>query len=120
MRAQPTFSDLEMQAGGRRTRRQEFLERFEELAPWDRWLPLAEAIRPDNAGRRGRPGCGAGVLLRMYLVSLLFDLSDVACEDACRDSRAISAFVGCGDAVPDSTTLCLFRRDAEAAGLGRA
>ena len=120
MRAQPTFSDLEMASAGRRTRRQEFLERFDELAPWDRWVPLAESVRPDNAGKRGRPTCGAQVLLRMYLVSLLFGLSDVACEDACRDSRAISAFVGCGEAVPDSTTLCLFRRDAEAAGLGCA
>ena len=51
---QSTFSDLEYQGKKRQTRREIFLERMDELIPWQR---LEERIRPyyPEAGRGRRP-----------------------------------------------------------------
>ena len=40
---QPTFADLECQGKKRQTRREVFLERMDDLIPWQR---LEERIRP--------------------------------------------------------------------------
>ena len=46
----------------------------------------------------------------MNLGQCWFDLSDEATEDALWDSRAMRAFVGCGEGMPDATTLLNLRR----------
>jgi IS5 family transposase len=118
MNAQPTFSDLELAASGRTTRRQAFLDRLEGAVPWERWERACERVRP-RPGGRGRPAVPTSVLLRMYVLQVAFNLSDVGAEEALLDSRSMAAFVGCGADVPDSTTLCRFRHAVEGAGVGR-
>ena len=51
---QPTFADLEFENKKRKTRREMFLERMDELIPWQR---LEARIRPyyPKAGRGRRP-----------------------------------------------------------------
>ena len=68
----------------------------------------------------GRPPVPLGTMLRMHVVQVAFTLSDEGTEDALWDSAAARSFVGCGDAVPDATTLCRFRSLLAANGLGRA
>ena len=52
MTDQPTFADLDYQVKKRKTRREEFLEKLDELVPWPR---LEERIRPQYfRGQRGR------------------------------------------------------------------
>ena len=115
--AQPTFSDLEA-SSGRVTRRRRFLFLLDEKIPWDAWAARVGPHYP-KAGN-GRPPVPLGTMLRMYVVQVAFTLSDEGTEDALWDSAAARAFVGCGDAVPDATTLCRFRSLLAANGLGKA
>lgn len=115
--AQPTFSDLEA-SSGRVTRRRRFLSLLDEKIPWDAWAARVGPHYP-KAGN-GRPPVPLGTMLRMYVVQVAFTLSDEGTEDALWDSAAARAFVSCGDAVPDATTLCRFRSLLAANGLGKA
>ena len=119
MATQLTFSDYEYDASGRRTRKAEFLDELDELVPWDAWVEVVRGAYDDSEGGRGRPAVGAEVMLRMYLVQICFNLSDLATEEAIVDSRAIGDFVGRGVEAPDATTLCRFRHALEEAGAGR-
>ena len=51
MKEQPSFADLDYQHKGRRTRREEFLERIDSLIPWQK---LESRIEPHYF-----PGSGA-------------------------------------------------------------
>ena len=119
MASQLTFSDYEYDASGRRTRKAEFLDRLDGLVPWGEWVGLVREAYDDSGGRRGRPAIGAETMLRMYLVQICFNLSDLAAEEAIVDSRAIGDFVGRGVEAPDATTLCRFRHALEAGGVGQ-
>ncbi len=116
---QATFADMEFQASPRKTRRAAFLEQMDSVVPWADLVALVEPHRP-SGGRRGRQPWPTETLLRMYLVQCWFDLSDEATEDALWDSRAVRAFVGCGEGVPDATTLLRFRRLLEGNSLQQA
>ena len=116
-KSQPTFSDLELQGCRRVTRRRRFLDLLDEKVPWGAWAARVEPFYPKAGG--GRPPVPLGTMPRMYAVQVAFDLSDEGAEDAVTDSRAVRAFVGCGES-PDATTLCKFRRLLEDNGLGRA
>ena len=108
---------IKITAGGkvnrkRRTKRDEFLERMERLIPWKEWCALVEPYYP--SGRRGRPPRGVEIMLRMYLLSVWFNLSDEGVEDAIYDSYAFRQFLGIDfwahEQAPDATTLCKFRK----------
>ena len=115
--AQPTFSDLEA-SSGRVTRRRRFLGLLDSKIPWGAWAARVEPHYPKAGG--GRPPVPLGTMLRMYVAQVAFQLSDEGTEDALWDSAAVRSFVGCGDSVPDATTLCRFRSLLAANGLGRA
>ena len=116
---QATFGDIEFQASPRKTRRAAFLEQMDSVAPWADLVALVEPHRPRGGGR-GRQPWPTETLLRMYMVQCWFNLSDEATEDALWDSRAVRAFVGCGEGVPDATTLLRFRRLLEENSLQEA
>ena len=77
---QQSFADLESAGQRRRSRREEFLEAMDAIAPWAEWVALVEPPYPD--GRRGRRPFGCERMLRMYLLQVWFHLSDAGCEDA--------------------------------------
>jgi hypothetical protein len=54
MNARPTFSDLELAASGRTTRRQAFLDRLEGAVPWGRRGRACERVRPRPGGPERR------------------------------------------------------------------
>ena len=76
---QPTFADLEFQNKKRKTRREVFLEQLGSLIPWRR---LEERIRPHypKAGRGRRP-YDLSVMLRVHIVQVYYNLSDLGMED---------------------------------------
>lgn len=88
------------------------VDRQIDWAPLDRLL--AGAYAP--IGRDSAPPL---VCLKMLLLEQWFDLSDPACEAACRDRLSFMRFlgIGLGDAVPDETTLSRFRKRLREAGL---
>ena len=88
------------------------LDRQIDWAPLDRLLSGAYAA----VGRDSAPPL---VCLKMLLLEQWFDLSDPACEAACRDRLSFMRFLGIGlsDTVPDETTLSRFRKRLREAGL---
>ena len=110
MKNQTSFTDIEYENRKRKTKRDIFLEIMNEVTPWDEWVEIIMPYYPDN--KRGRPTCGAEVMLRMYLLQDWFNLSDEGVEDAIYDSYSFRKFMGLNfmeEQAPDATTLCKFR-----------
>ena len=121
MEGQMSFGDLESQGQRKKTRREAFLERMDAIVPWDRWAALIEPVY--HSAERGRHVRGAETMLRMYLLQVMFGLSDEGTEDAVLDSRAMQRFMHLDlmqERVPDSTTLAKVRHTLERSGLGEA
>jgi transposase, IS5 family len=119
---QGSFAQAEYDKKKKRTRREIFLEKMEQVVPWVR---LAEVIEPHypKSGKRGRPPIGLERMLRMYFVQQWYGLADEAVEDAIYDSQALRNFMGIDlsrESVPDATTLMGFRHLLEAHDLAQA
>lgn len=117
---QQTFSDIEYSRRKKKTKREEFLDTMDKMIPWDHWIELIKPYYP--SGKRGRPARGIELMLRMYLMQIWFNLSDVGIEDAIYDSFAMRKFMHMDfmtSQVPDSTTLLKFRHLLEKHHIGR-
>ena len=103
------------------THKSQFLARMETLMPWQALEQLIEPHYP-KAGNGRRP-IGLNRMLRMYLISQWFNLSDNACEEALYDVLAFRHFcrfdLG-NETIPDATTLENFRHMLERHKLGAA
>lgn len=96
---------------GRKSRREEFLNRMESVVPW---RELESVIEPHyrKAGN-GRQPVGLSIMLRVYFLRRWFNLSDPGAEDALYESPVLRRFAGVdlGRApAPDETTILRFRR----------
>lgn len=116
---QLTLTDAEHSGRKKTTRREEFLKSMDAIIPWEAWI---EMIRPHYpSGKRGRPVRGIETMLRMYLLQIWFNLSDVGVEEAIYDSYAMKSFMRLdfySEQVPDSTTLLKFRHLLEQHQIG--
>ena len=116
---QPTFADLEFENKKRKTRREMFLERMDELIPWQR---LEARIHPyyPKAGRGRRP-YALSVMLRAHCVQVFYNLSDPGMEDLLYEAESVRRFVGLrlSDPLPDESTLLHFRHLLEEHQLGQ-
>ena len=113
---QISFAQSEYAKKKKRTRREAFLEKMEQVVPWSRLMAVIEPYYP-KAGRRGRPPIGLERMLRMYFVQQWYGLADEAVEDAIYDSQALRNFMDIDlgrHSVPDATTLMGFRHLLEA------
>ena len=117
---QPTLLDEELKRKASLTRRGAFLAELEASVPRGRLERLAAPFYFEEGARRaGRPAVPLPVMLRMYLVSVVYSLSDRACQDERDDSASVRSFVGLGERdAPDETALCKFRHLLEDNGLG--
>ena len=105
MEKQISFSNLEYQGQGKKTRKEIFLEKMEKIVPWKEWC---EIIQPHYYERgNGRPPIDLEVMLRMYMISNWYDLSDESCEEECISNVVFRNFIG--NHIPDETTLGKFR-----------
>jgi IS5 family transposase len=106
---------------GRKSKREQFLDKMNEVVPWARPLSLVEPHYP-KAGNGRRP-VGLEIMLRAYFVQQWFNLSDPGMEDALYDSASLRHFVGVDlgtAAAPDETTILRFRHLLEEHDLGGA
>src|ERR1017187_4658907 len=106
---------------GRKSKREQFLDKMNEVVPWTRLLSLVEPHYP-KAGNGRRP-VGLEIMLRSYFVQQWFNLSDPGIEDALYDSASLRRFVGVDlgtAAAPDETTILRFRHLLEEHDLGGA
>ena len=115
---QPTFADLEYDGKKRKTRREKFLERMDELVPWEE---LEERIQPfyPRAGRGRRP-YELPTMLRIHCVQLFYNLSDPGMEDMLYEVESERRFVGLrlSDPLTDETRILNFRHLLERHELG--
>ena len=110
MKDQITLTDVEYGNRKKTTKREEFLNKMEEIIPWKAWVEMIRPYYPK--GEHGRPVRGIETMLRMYLMQTWFNLSDEGTEDAIYDSYAMRSFLGINfmtEQVPDATTLLKFR-----------
>ena len=92
-----------------RTKKKEFLAQIERIVPWKEWLKLIQPCY--YKGERGNKPYPLEIMLRLYLLQNLYDLSDAATVAEAIDSRAFSDFWGVDSSnqVPDGDTLGRFR-----------
>jgi IS5 family transposase len=104
------FSELEYSHKRKKTRREVFLEKMEEIVPLGLFC---ECVKPFYYVRgNGRPPIELEIMLRMYLISNWYNLSDEATEDLIYENQAVRRYVGIDlgrENAPDATTLCKFR-----------
>jgi len=103
----------------RKSKRELFLDRMEQLAPWGELLALVES--QDLPPGSSQPPVGLSILLRTYFLQQWFNLSDSGAEDALYESPALRSFVGVDLGVapaPDEPEIRHFRQMLEKRNLG--
>ncbi|MEK8088152.1 IS5 family transposase [Thermithiobacillus plumbiphilus] len=117
---QLSFAEAEYQSKRRRTRREVFLARMEQLIPWA--ALEAQIAHHYPQGRQGRPPYRLSAMLRVHCLQLFYNLSDPAMEDALYEIASMRHFAGLrlSDPLPDETTILNFRHFLERHGLGQA
>ena len=75
---------------GRKSERELYLDRMEQMMPWEELMALLEPYDPAAAGDRSR--FGLSTLLRTYFLQHWFNLSDSAAEEALYESPALRRF----------------------------
>lgn len=75
-----------------RTKKKEFLAQIERIVLWKEWLKLIQPCY--YKGERGNKPYPLEIMLRLYLLQNLYDLSDKATVAEAIDSRAFSDFRG--------------------------
>lgn len=116
MTGQDSFLDAFLPAGFGRNAR---LERISGLLDWGGIDAIVRQVRP---GREGRPPYQPLCMVRALLLQQWYGLSDPGLEEALGDRVSFRRFCGFAldAATPDETTICRFRNDLKAAGLGEA
>ena len=113
-----SFADLEYESKKHKTRRELFLEKMEDLMPWDK---LVAAIKPyySQAGK-GRVPYPLESILRVHCVQLFYNFRDPAMEDMLYEIESVGRFTGIRrNNVPEETTILNFRHLLERHGLGK-
>ena len=92
-----------------RTNKKKFLEQIDSITPWEEWIALIQPFY--YKGERGNKPYDLELMLRIYLLQNLYNLSDMATVAEVIDSRAFSEFCGVDSSnqVPDGDTLGRFR-----------
>ena len=106
---QITLSELSDSLTQRKTKKKELLNRIDRIVPWGEWLKIIEA--PYYKGERGNKPYDKELMLRLYLLQNLYNLSDMQTAEQVIDSRAFSDFcsISSPEEVPDGDTIGRFR-----------
>ena len=90
-----------------------FLERMDTLIPWKEFTDLIAPYYYD--GKRGNKPYELELMIRLYLLQNLYNLSDMGTRNEVIDSRAFSSFcrVSSRNQIPDGDTLGRFRHILE-------
>ena len=109
MNKQISLSYLNDELSQVRTKKKEFLSQIERIIPWGEWLSMIEPCY--YKGERGNKPYGLELMLRLYILQNLYDLSDEATSAEVIDSRAFSDFCGIesSNQVPNGDTIGRFR-----------
>lgn len=104
-----SLSSLSDELSQAKTKKKEFLEQMNRIIPWSEWMRI---IKPYYyTGERGNKPFELELMLRIYMLQNLYDLSDMGVMGEVIDSRAFSDFCGVDSSnqVPDGDTIGRFR-----------
>ena len=92
-----------------RTKKKAFLEQIDRIIPWGEWIARIQPCY--YKGERGNKPYDLELMLRIYMLQNLYDLSDEGTVAEVIDSRAFSEFCGVDSSnqVPNGDTLGRFR-----------
>jgi IS5 family transposase len=119
MSRQLTFADSEFNNKRRKTRKEIFLSRMNELMPWDQLEVVIEPFYPKPGnGRRPYP---LSTMFRIHCMQHWYNMSDPAMEDALYEITSMRIFAGWSldSAISDHTTIMNFRHLLEKHKLSR-
>src|ERR1017187_617669 len=92
-RFQQTFASQSSFAKyGRKSKRELFLDRMDQVVPWSELLALVEPVYPRTGN--GRQPVGLAIMLRTYFLQQWFGFSDPGMEEAYYDSPVLQRFAG--------------------------
>lgn len=117
MNKQISLSAFSDELANVRTKKKAFLEQIDRIVPWGEWVAI---VKPHYyKGERGNKPYDLELMLKIYMLENLYDLSDMGTVAQVIDSRAFSEFCGVdsGNQVPDGDTLGRFRNLLEEHGL---
>lgn len=101
----------------------EFLETMNKVIDWEILARIVDSSfesKDESKGKWWRPRYSSKKMLKMYFLSLWYNLSDVNTEEGIYDRNSFREFVWIDlevDPVPDATTLSLFRNHLNKNGL---
>ena len=109
MNKQMTISAFSDELAQVRTKKKDSFSQIKRIVPWKKWLAMIQPCY--YKGERGNKPYPLEIMLRLYLLQNLYDLSDEATVAEAIDSRAFSDFCGVDSSnqVPDRDTLGRFR-----------
>lgn len=103
------------------TKRERFLQKMDQVIPWERLLDIIEPYYPKaGSGRKPMP---MNSMLRIYFLQQWYALADPAAEEALYDMESMRRFADLElgeDAIPDESTILNFRRLIETHQLSEA
>jgi IS5 family transposase len=115
MEKQVSFCEMEYLNKRKKTQKEKFLEKMQAIVPLEKWCAIVRPFYYENGN--GRQPTPLAVMLRMYLISLWYNLSDEMTEDLIIENMAVKGYVAMDGEAPDSTTLCKFRHILESNNL---
>lgn len=117
MNKQITLSAFNDELAQVRTKKKEFLEQMDRIIPWGEWKALIQPYY--YKGERGNKPYELELMLRLFILQNLYNLSDEGTVGEVIDSRAFSEFCGVDSSnqVPDGDTLGRFRNQLMKHGL---
>ena len=109
MNKQMTISAFSDELAPVRTKKKDSFSQIKRIVPWKKWLAMIQPCY--YKGERGNKPYPLEIMLRLYLLQNLYDLSDEATVAEVIDSRAFSNFCGIDSSnqVPNRDTLGRFR-----------
>ena len=109
MNKQITLSAFNDELAKVRTKKKEFLEQMDRIIPWGEWKALIQPYY--YKGERGNKPYDLELMLRLFILQNLYNLSDEGTVAEAIDSRAFSEFCGVDSSnqVPNGDTLGQFR-----------
>ena len=117
MNKQMTLSMINDELAAAKTSKKEFLDKIEKLIPWSKWIGTIKPIY--YKGEVGNKPYDLELILRIFILQNLYDLSDMKAMNEVIDSRAFSDFCGVDspNQVPDGDTIGRFRNILENNGI---
>lgn len=109
MNKQMSLSGLSDELAQAKTKKKEFLTQIEQIIPWGEWETIIQPYY--YKGERGNKPYRLDLMLHLYILQNLYDLSDEATAAEVIDSRAFSDFCGVDSSnqVPNGDTIGRFR-----------